>query len=232
MASRGTPPTLDDHLSELLDKFPRLSVQPDGTDGQFTENDELRLVGSLALDNVELTNLPRLEGSYRIKVIVPRAFPAALPRVYEVGGSIEQGYHKWTDGTLCLGAPLDLRAILTQTPTLLGFVSNCVVPYLYRHRYREVHHTDPWSDLRHGSAGLLQYYDHLIGTSDPRACLEYLHLGGLRKRVANKYPCPCGSGLRLGKCHHLRLNRLRDYLGRSALRAARKELKHWLDTEA
>jgi hypothetical protein len=41
-----------------------------------------------------------------------------------------------------------------------------------------------------------------------------LRLIGMKRRVANKRPCPCGSGLRAGKCHHRILNRLRQELGR------------------
>jgi hypothetical protein len=231
---RTLPPTLtiDEQLAELLVKFPRFSVRPDRKDEHFTESDELRLIGSVALDDVELSGLPRLDGSYRIKIVVPRAFPASLPSVYAVEGSIPKSYHTYSDGTLCLGAPLHIRSIVNRTPTLLGFVVGFVVPYLYRHRYIQVFGTAPWGELDHHSPGLLQYYERVMGTSEARACVEFLRLGGLRKRVANKRPCPCGSGLRLGRCHHPRLNRLRAGCGRAAMRAAEGDLKQRLVEEA
>lgn len=235
MASRSTPTTttttLDDQLAELLAKFPQLAVRPDRKDEHFTDGDELRLIGSIALDDVELSGLPRLDGSYRIKIVVPRAFPASLPRAYAVEGSIPRSYHSYSDGSLCLGAPLHIRSIVNRTPTLLGFVVRCVVPYLYRHRHIQALGKAPWGELDHHSPGLLQYYERVLGTSDARACIEFLRLGGLRKRVANKCPCPCGSGLRLGRCHHRRLNRLRDGCGRAAMRAAERDLKQRLDEE-
>jgi hypothetical protein len=224
VASRIPPATIDDQLAELLAKFPHLAVRPDRKDKDFTDDDELRVVGSLALDDVELRGFPRLSGAYRIKIVVPRAFPTSLPRAYAVQGSVPKSYHTYSDGSLCLGAPLHIRSIVNRTPTLLGFVSGCVVPYLYRHKHIQALGRAPWDELDHGAPGLLQYYERVLGTSDPRACVEFLRLGGLRKRVANKRPCPCASGVRLGMCHHLRLNRLRDKCGRAALRAAQRDL--------
>jgi hypothetical protein len=40
----------------------------------------------------------------------------------------------------------------------------------------------------------------------------------MKKRQANKLPCPCNSGRRVGQCHHLEINRLRNKLGRSWFR--------------
>lgn len=232
MASRSNATTIDDQLAELLATFAHVSVRPDRTDKHFSDDeDELRIVGLLALDDIELTDLPRLDGSYRVKIIVPRAFPAVLPRVYAVEDSIPKTYHTYLEGRLCLGAPLHLRSIVNRRPTLLGFVERCVVPYLYRYRHIEVFDKPPWGELDHGAPGLLHYYGRVLGTTDPSACVEFLRLGGLRKRVANKRPCPCGSGLRLGRCHHTRINRLRKRCGRAALRDSESQLKKQLATK-
>ena len=48
---------------------------------------------------------------------------------------------------------------------------------------------------------------------------EFLCLTGMKKRVANKHPCPCGSGRRLGRCHCRRVNHLRRTIGRTWFRA-------------
>jgi hypothetical protein len=37
----------------------------------------------------------------------------------------------------------------------------------------------------------------------------FVRLTAMKKGVANKQPCPCGSKMRLGKCHHNRINGLR-----------------------
>ena len=48
---------------------------------------------------------------------------------------------------------------------------------------------------------------------------EFLCLTGMKKRVANKHPCPCGSGRRLGRCHCRRVNHLRRTIGRTWFQA-------------
>lgn len=229
--AKPTAVTLDDQLAELLAKFPHLAVRPNKSDTHFGEDDELRLIGAIRLDDVELKGLPRLGGAYRIKIIVPRGFPTSLPSAYALEDSIPRDYHTYSDGKLCLGAPLHIRAIVNHRPTLFGFVSECVVPYLYRHRHLQLFGIAPWGELEHRFPGLLQYYEYLFGTSDPNTCLEFLRLAALRKRVANKCPCPCSSALRLGRCHHLRINRFRDRCGRAAIRDAWRALKHALDED-
>jgi hypothetical protein len=42
----------------------------------------------------------------------------------------------------------------------------------------------------------------------------FVRVAAMKKRVANKRPCPCGGELRLGLCHRKRLNMLRRRLGR------------------
>jgi len=46
----------------------------------------------------------------------------------------------------------------------------------------------------------------------------------MRKRHANKERCPCGSGDRVGWCHHRQLNRLRKRLGRYWFRMVEQQL--------
>lgn len=221
----------DAQLDELLDKYKGLVYRPSAADKHSTDRNDARIVGTLAYSSVEEDDLPPLEVSYRLKLIVPRRFPAVLPRVYALDGCIPKDYHTNPGGDLCLGAKVYLHSIVNMTPTLLGFVDGCLVPYLYRRRHIEVFNRPPWGELDHGAPGLLQYYGHLLGTSDRRACVELLGLASLRRRVANKGPCPCGSGKRVGHCHHRRLNRLRQRCGRPVLREAQAELERQLEVE-
>jgi hypothetical protein len=72
----------------------------------------------------------------------------------------------------------------------------------------------PFDELAHGVAGLLDDYRRILGFATDAACREALRLLALKRRIANKSPCPCGSGRRLGRCHNRRLNRLRERHGR------------------
>jgi hypothetical protein len=122
LASRPRPSTIDDQLAELLTKCAHLSVRPDRADKHFTDEDELRVVGTLSFQTIEAKKLPQLDASYRIKISVPRALPAALPRVYAIDRSIPENCHTNPAKDLCLGARLHSRSILHRTPTLPGFV--------------------------------------------------------------------------------------------------------------
>jgi hypothetical protein len=46
---------------------------------------------------------------------------------------------------------------------------------------------------------------------------RYCTLAATKKCRANKQPCPCGSGRRLGRCHSRRVNSLRKRVGRTVL---------------
>lgn len=222
---------LDAQLAKLLDKYKGLAYRPSAADDDFTAGDDARIVGRLDFTSIQDDGLPQLDVSYRLKLIVPRQFPAVLPRVYALDGSIPADYHTNPAKDLCLGAKVHLHSIVSRTPTLLGFVDGCLVPYLYRRRHIEVFNRAPWGELEHGAPGLLQYYGHVLGTKDAQACVALLELASLPRRVANKARCPCGSGRRLGRCHHRRVNGLRRKCGRAVIRKARAELIRQLEVE-
>jgi hypothetical protein len=156
---------------------------------------------------------------YHIKVTVPVEFPKRFPTVKELGGRIDRKFHRLIDGSFCLGSPTRLRLALVSDPTLVGFIERCLIPYLYGYSYCQLHGHLPFGELDHGHAGLIEDFCRLFGVSTALACVRMLQLTAMKKRVANKRPCPCGSGMRLGRCHHSCLNKLRLELGRKWCRA-------------
>ena len=166
-----------------------------------------------------------ISDEYRVEIEVPDDFPRGLPAVTETGGRIPKSFHTNPDGTLCLGSPTRLRLFLSGGPSLERFVTKCVVPYLYGHAYFEKHGVMPFSELRHGESGILQDLASLYGASSTAAVVGFVHLTALSKRVANKAPCPCGSGRRLGRCHNRRVNYLRRRLHRGWFRLLIRELQ-------
>jgi hypothetical protein len=44
---------------------------------------------------------------------------------------------------------------------------------------------------------------------------DFLFLAGLRRRHGNKRPCPCGGGIRTGRCHGAAVHVARRRLGRA-----------------
>lgn len=143
-----------------------------------------------------------IEDVFELRWEVRDGFPKRIPLVFETGGRIPSNYHKLENGALCLGSPVRQRMILADNPTLAGFVEELVVPYLYNRSYYEKHSCLPVGELDHGAPGLLEDYRQLFRVDGIEACLGMLRMLGLKKREANKKPCPCGSGRRVGKCHN------------------------------
>jgi len=164
----------------------------------------IRVEGSLPFRAVK-TGFDLIDDRFEVRWDVTSGFPKSLPLVFETGGRIPSNYHKLENGALCLGSPIRQRLILAEHPTLSGFVEALVVPYLYNRSYFERHDHLPVGALEHGTPGLIEDYQKLFGVQDAEGCIGMLHLLGLKKRAANKKPCPCGSGRRLGRCHNLAL---------------------------
>lgn len=218
-------------LPALKEMFPGLASEPDPSDKHFVAGDDLRLVGRVVFTSGGTDDRPMLECDYGVKIIVHRSFPRSLPRVYSTDGQISKDYHTYPSSEhLCIGAPIELREILLQDPTLRGYVAGALVPYLYRHRYTiECDPEGPpgWKDLEHGTRGLLQYYGDKLGVSNYGACVALLHQAGMtQQKRGRRVRCPCGSGMTLFECHYERMLALRRSVGREAVWKAYLHLKN------
>ncbi len=189
----------------LLRQYPGLAVKP-------SRDDNLTLAGDFTFDasydGEEITD------TYSITIDVSQHFPNVLPIASEVGGRIPAGFHKLDDGSLCLGSPLRLQLLVANNCTLPSFVRRCLIPYLYGYSYKEKHGRLPFGELAHGTRGVSEDYQTIFRVNTREACERMLYLASRPRRKANCQQCPCGSGLRLGKCHSVVLNRLQKRVGR------------------
>jgi len=197
-------------LKDLLLANPELAIRP-------STNGELRIAGEFHFrargKGVEI------EDSYQIEVTVPGDFPRDLPRVNETGGRIPSDFHRYGDGSLCLGSPIRLALMLKEGATLSEFTGRCLLPYLFAYSYKEKYGKLPFGELEHGQAGIVDDLRRMFRVDSEVQVLQLLQLAGTQRRKANRPNCPCGSGQRVGKCHHRMLNRLRARLGRLYCRA-------------
>lgn len=161
----------------------------------------MRLVGRFER-TFTADHLPDITDSFRLEVVVSGRFPAVTPRVFDSSARIPHDYHRLQDGAFCLGSRLRLAIAIHRQPDLVAFFDDFVVPYLYRYAHVEKFGTEPWPDLPHNAPGLLLDDTRLLGAASPESCVRFLELLAVRKRVANKKPCPCGAGMRLGRCEH------------------------------
>lgn len=209
-------------LREFLRNYPKMAIRP-------SAGEHLRLKGSFEFV-AHHAKEGEIQDSFALEIIVPSAFPKALPSATETGGKIPRtgDYHvNQTDNTLCLGSPLSLLLKLSKNPRLDGFAENCLVPYLFAiSRKLKTGGSFPFGELAHGTKGILTDYACLFGLKQPENVRYVLELLGTKKRRANKLPCPCGCQNRLGRCKfNLRLREFRNLASRSWFRKERLGLR-------
>lgn len=175
---------------------------------------------------MEPVGLVRLDDCYAIRIDVPLATTENAPKVYETGGRIphDAAHHVNRGGALCLGSPWAVRQQLGTPPSLVRLVEQCVLPFLYAATWREQGHPGfPFAELDHGGAGLLDDYESILGVKGANMVTWALNALVHRRRVANKFLCPCGCGRRLGACsYRYKLDELRLGCARSFFRALPK----------
>ena len=203
-------------LENLLVKYSSLRLVP-------VPGDSVQLVGLLAFEAFA-PGKELIGDEYEIEISIHETFPRQIPSVREIGGRISPTFHKLSDGSLCLGSPTRLLLILAESPSLLRFVEHCVIPYLYGHSYFKRNGVMPFGDLAHGARGLRDDLMAIFRINQESAISHFVRLGSMKKRTANKEPCPCGSGRRLGRCHNKTVNLLRSRLGRYQFRIIQHNL--------
>lgn len=192
-------------LADVMRRHPGLRLRPRTTDAVV-------LAGNIRCWAAGAGGV--VDEVYAVELWVPPAFPRAVPVVFETGGRIPQSFHHLENGALCLGSPTALRLMLQDVRTIGGFIDAVVTPYLYGHACYVRSGEMPFGELEHGAAGLESNLIRVFGAPEGSDVPGLLHLAGLRRRHANKHPCPCGSGVRLGRCHHIQVNAMRRRLGR------------------
>jgi hypothetical protein len=182
-------------LSQFLDDYPGMSTAP------YTDAG-LCLQGKFSF-KADVLGDEEIEDSYQVEIIVAEKFPQAVPTVKEVGGKIPrtENFHVNSDGSLCLGSPLRLLKEIHSSPNLSGFASKCLVRYLYAVSYK-LNNGGGFvlGELSHGDQGIVEDYSQMLGLTDYNQIVQATRLLSLKKRIANKRPCPCGCGKRLGAC--------------------------------
>jgi hypothetical protein len=207
-------------LDSFLCRYLRMDVCPvNGVD--------LRIEGLFDF-TAKSTDHDEITDSFRLRIVVPTKFPQDLPVVEELDGRIPRrgAYHINPDGSLCLGSRLRLLVTIARDPTLIGFASNCLVPYLFAISHKILDGGDlAFGELAHGSPGETADYMNLFGlktAEQVKRAIEYL---GLKKRRANNLPCPCGCGRRLGICFfNRRIRRYRQLANKKLFREVALDL--------
>ena len=196
--------------SEFLDKHPEMRLIPFEDSFSVNGHFEFRSIHK----NVEVNE------TYSLRIDFPADLNFELPSVFETGGRIPNDFHKLSNGSLCLGSPLRLRILVGRSFSLSTFVELCVVPYLHGFTIFEETGNLPFGELRHGVDGIIDDFIDIFEVEssdglDARVkAFKLFELAARPRSKANRVECPCGSGLRVGKCHHKIWNELRKKVGR------------------
>lgn len=196
---------------EFLNDYPEMSFGP-------IKNEEISIKGTFRF-RASHEGLPNIEDSYELEILVPKGFPHELPKVKELGGKIprDYNYHINPDDTLCVGSPLRIIMKLKESATLNTYAEECLVPYLYAVSYKLRNGGDfVFGELEHGIKGIINDYCDILGLTTSKQVAQALLLLTMKKRLANKKPCPCECGKRLGVCDfRYKLNSLRMVASRT-----------------
>jgi hypothetical protein len=144
-----------------------------------------------------------IRDDYDVEILIPDTYPNKPPTVKEIGGRIIRcpDNHIYDDGSFCLGAPLVVKQIFSQQRNLLWFVKEQVVRFLFNHSFKRNYGIRPDGELSHGAKGLLEFYYDFFNTNNIRVILDFLRLLSM-ERYDDHAECPCGSGLKIRRCHH------------------------------
>jgi hypothetical protein len=201
-------------LMQFIKDYPEMSIVP--------SRDSSIILRGLFSFSANHNGGVEITASYQLEIEVPEKFPRILPKVVETGNKIPRDgkHHVNYDNTICLGSPLRLLLKLSEKPNLVGFSEKCLVPYLYAVSKKFQYGGDfVFHELAHGEPGIIADYCDLFGLKRREQVINVLKLLGFKRRIANKKPCPCECGWRLGKCTlHRKLNAYRNIVPRSWFR--------------
>ncbi|HBI74028.1 MAG TPA: hypothetical protein DDY59_12695 [Lachnospiraceae bacterium] len=185
---------------ELQSRYRRLSLEDLG------EPNGMHIQGILDFSGRGKNEL--IEDSFEILILVPESFPSLPPSTKEVGGRIPTTFHQFKDGLLCLGAPLYIRMTFFQNPSLLGYIEDLVIPYLFSFCYYRKFGKMPFGELSHGVKGIMEYYRDLFASGDDMVVLDFLKIQA-EDSYKGHHNCPCGSGKIIRRCHGDILGRIK-----------------------
>lgn len=196
---------MQEQFLELQSVYQRLSLEDRG------EPNGILIEG--ILDFSGRGNNQLINDSFEIQIIIPESFPGLLPSTKEVGGRIPDTFHHYDDGSLCLGTPLHIRMTFFQNPTLLSYIQNLVIPYLFSFCYWKKFGQMPFGELSHGRKGIMEYYRELFVSNSDVVVINLLKILAEDNYRGHHY-CPCGSEKIIRRCHGEILKKIKNYQSR------------------
>jgi hypothetical protein len=179
-----------EHFKELH-QFYRGLVLDETDAASWKIRGELRLSASY--------NGNTIRDRFHIEIQIPPDYPESVPSVWETEGRIPDSFHKYSNKSLCLGSPLNVKIKFRENPMLLWFVEELLIHYLFGFCSYERTGVMPFGELTH-EKGMLESYKELFRLQTDIQTLQMLKLIAEGKYKGH-LECPCGSGKRMRHCH-------------------------------
>jgi hypothetical protein len=182
---------IETEFNDVKTNYPSLCLRKDSDNGY--------VVSGYIGFTIRIKDLD-IKDYFSIVINIPQDYPKTLPKTREMDGRIPQYFHKNEDATLCLETPLEQRIIFNEQPILLGYIDNCLIPYLGIFHYWHKKHVLPYEARSHGGDGIVESYEARLNLKDSVAILGFLFMlttGTFWRRQK----CLCGSGKRFCHCH-------------------------------
>ena len=204
----------------IKEKYPGLHLQK--------KTDKLwEVFGNLHFSG--MCDVVKVEDQYSLSIFISHGYPGELPAVQSIDGRIPEDFH--TNGKhLCLGAPLGVRMNFHKDPTLLGFISNCLVPYLTNYSYYERNGQLLIGELSHGPKGIFEHIRDLFCSNNIEVIINLLEFC-LSEPFRELFYCPCKSGKRVKKCHGSVLKAIKESCSENEILNTIQQLRKYHQTE-
>lgn len=137
---------------------------------------------------------------FAIEIRFPSDYPDTLPEIRETAGRLPwtNERHVNPDGAACVIVPEEW--LVRGDGTFGSFMSGPVNSYFLAQALVEMGEPWPHGERSHGRAGVLEAYADLIGVADSTLMIAWLRT--LENQAAKgHWPCPCGNGRILRRCH-------------------------------
>lgn len=140
---------------------------------------------------------------YHLELRLPDNYPISLPMVWETAERIPREMDRHvhpTSGALCLGVNEELWIAMNGDFSVDRVLDIPVRNFLIGNSLVEQGQDWPTGDRSHGLRGIMEFYETLVGIKGERALFLFLR-SFLLKKLKGHWPCPCGSGNILRRCH-------------------------------
>ncbi len=183
-------PKLLQGIQNKIKKYPSLRV--------VVESQIVFIRGSLQILNKEKT---RVIDSFSIEIEFPNDFPISIPILRETAKRIPKiaDRHFNLDESACLFVPEEREKYFPVGSPISMFIENCVQPFFVNQSYFEETGEWPLGQRSHGLNGVIEYYRELFGENSKEMGNFIIYLG--KREIKGHWPCYCGSGKKMRKCH-------------------------------